>query len=355
MENDVVKIITDGVTAPSGENCQPWRFEIEHAKVKIFNMPEKDLSLYNSGQRGSMVAHGALIENMVISAKEFNYETKVEVLPDEEQPDLTAVITFRHNGSLPKDYLYRFMRTRHTNRKKYQPGKKITDRQKQVLLELGNDLQNVGTNLLEDNLAINKIAEILSINDRIIFENKAMHSFFYNHLLWREKDQYTAGGFYIKTLELDSQQLKGVKLLKNWQILKILNKMAGISKKIAKENATRYASSSGIAYFPTNMTDNASYIAAGRKMQRFWLKATSLGISVQPCTGVFFLYEYIQETGGGLFSSSEKEMIIQGYKEITSILKLDNKKIPMLFRLGFSDAPTSVATRLTPSINIKQI
>ncbi len=67
------KILEAGVRAPSGENCQPWRFVVAGDTLSIFNIPERDLSPYNFNQLGSMVAHGALIENIVIAATAFGY------------------------------------------------------------------------------------------------------------------------------------------------------------------------------------------------------------------------------------------------------------------------------------------
>ena len=65
--NDIKKILEAAVHAPSGENCQPWRFEIRGDEIGVFNLPKKDQSLYNEGQMASYVAHGALIENILIA------------------------------------------------------------------------------------------------------------------------------------------------------------------------------------------------------------------------------------------------------------------------------------------------
>lgn len=64
---DIKKILEAAVQAPSGDNSQPWRFEIRDrdGEIRIFNIPERDKSLYNYGQMASCVAHGALIENNV--------------------------------------------------------------------------------------------------------------------------------------------------------------------------------------------------------------------------------------------------------------------------------------------------
>ncbi len=35
---DIKKILEAAVHAPSGENCQPWRFEINDREIRIFNL-----------------------------------------------------------------------------------------------------------------------------------------------------------------------------------------------------------------------------------------------------------------------------------------------------------------------------
>ena len=90
MEDVTIKILEEAIYAPSGENCQPWKFAVDGSNVHIFNVPEADASLYNFEQRGSYVAHGALIENIVIVALKYGYKASVKLFPIKEEPDLVA-------------------------------------------------------------------------------------------------------------------------------------------------------------------------------------------------------------------------------------------------------------------------
>ena len=96
IDTTIIKeIIRDGSLAPSGENCQPWRFFVKKNEIEIFNVSEADQSLYNSKQKGTYVSHGALIENIVISASKHGYDTDVQIFPLKNEPDLVSVISFR--------------------------------------------------------------------------------------------------------------------------------------------------------------------------------------------------------------------------------------------------------------------
>ena len=63
LESVIQRILEAGIQAPSGENCQPWRFRSRNDFIDLFNLPERDTSLYSWGQRASYFAHGTLLEN----------------------------------------------------------------------------------------------------------------------------------------------------------------------------------------------------------------------------------------------------------------------------------------------------
>src|SRR3989338_5351391 len=127
MRDDIQKIIADGVLAPSGENCQPWKFEVKNNQICVFNVPEADTYLYNYNQKGSYVAHGALLENISISALKHRYRANITLFSDNNEPDLVAIVTLDNNES-SDDALYPYLKQRCTNRKDYN-GQKLTEDQ----------------------------------------------------------------------------------------------------------------------------------------------------------------------------------------------------------------------------------
>ena len=61
--DQIEQIIRELVNAPSGDNSQPWRFEMGDSEVRLFNLVGRDATLFNFKNRGDFLAHGALIEN----------------------------------------------------------------------------------------------------------------------------------------------------------------------------------------------------------------------------------------------------------------------------------------------------
>lgn len=99
VNEDIKQIINDAVLAPSGENCQPWRFVARGNVIGIYNIPEADQSLYNFEQKGSYVAHGALLTNLEISAREHGLVPEIAVFPDEKEDNLVSRIRLEGGGT----------------------------------------------------------------------------------------------------------------------------------------------------------------------------------------------------------------------------------------------------------------
>lgn len=348
MNEDLQKIIEDGVNAPSGENCQPWKFIVKGNTVSIFNIPEADTSLYNSKQKGSFIAHGALIETMSISAAHREYRVTVSLFPQLRDDNHVADMIFERDGH-QSSTLYHEIFTRCTNRKSY-TGEKLLQKDKDTLIQATKHLGSTSLILIEDEHNVNLLGNALGVHERVLFENKTLHDFFYGHILWDKEDEDKAGGFYIDTLEFLPHQLKAVKLFKSWLKLSVLNKILGVSKMIGKENGEKYAKSGTIGAVTMKGYSPQDYLEAGRSIQRMWLTATSLGLSVHPCNGVSFLVEYIQDTGGPEFSKKHIELLEHAYQDVIRGLGSPKEGIAFVFRIGIAAAPSAHAKRLKPAI-----
>ncbi len=349
------KIIEAGVYAPSGDNSQPWRFEIKENKISLFNLPDKDIEFFNFNQYGSHVAHGAALENMIIAAREFGYNTRVKLFPDETKKDLIFEIEINRNSQIIVDPLYEYIFKRATNRKKYY--------QEKMSQELKNEIKNTifeiqGVNLLlvEDEDQKSQIAQASSINERVVLTTPKLHKVFFEHVVWSKEEELSKKtGLFVKTLEMDPIQEKAFKMARNWNMMKIANKV-GLTEKIARQNAQLYASCSCFALITSNRVNRLSYIQAGRVTQRVWLKAVKHGWSAHPVSGILFLYQRIMNADKGSLSSENENKIKQSYDEIrtTSGMRHDEDAL-MILRLGRADEPSEISSRKKAQIKYQNI
>ena len=93
-EQDLEKIIKNSAKAPSGDNCQPWRFLSDKEGLWLLIDPARDTSLYNVRDTASHIACGALIENMSITARSLGYRLEVGLFPQKRPRDAVAFLTF---------------------------------------------------------------------------------------------------------------------------------------------------------------------------------------------------------------------------------------------------------------------
>src|SRR4051812_46582079 len=120
MNEDITKILEAGNYAPSGENCQPWKFKLQNDVIEIHLLPERDQSLYSYGNRASYVANGAVIENMIVASHALGYEAAVSMFPEKHNDLFVARIIFsKSSGSKREEQLFSSISKRVTNRKTY--------------------------------------------------------------------------------------------------------------------------------------------------------------------------------------------------------------------------------------------
>jgi len=188
------------------------------------------------------------------------------------------------------------------------------------------------------------LGQAVAVNERVLFENRALHDFFYQHLLWDKNEQCDRSGFYIETLEFLPRQLKAVKLLSSWTLLKFLNATIGIGNKIASENAAKYIHGSMLAIM-VNGRAPQDFVRAGRALERIWLTATQFGLAIHPCTGVLYLYERIIDGDGDVFSPLHRSLIEKAYLDIQGAFGATGRAIPMLMRIGHATQPSARSDR----------
>src|SRR4029079_19420758 len=152
-----------------------------------YNVPEKDTTLYNFKQRAAFISHGGLIENISLSAPTFGYSANIDYFPDNSNPNLTAKIGLIQTEKIQPP-LFSFIKKRHTNRKTYQD-KALTDEQKNKLSNIFNDSKDVSVYFIEEPADVEKAAFAISQGDRLIFENKTIHDFLFDHIRWHSMEE----------------------------------------------------------------------------------------------------------------------------------------------------------------------
>lgn len=349
MNEDIIKIIKAGTMAPSGDNCQPWMFKIDKEIIEIYNVPERDQSLYNFRQNASMIAFGAVLENMNIMANDLGFNLQISLLPDVNNVNLVARCILKTASEKINDYLVNSIYKRVTNRKPYRNTLLNKEQVDNILLST-KELNGCDIKMVCDQEEKKSLAKFLSNNEKVVLENQGLHNFLFDHIRWSEEEErQKKDGFYIKTLELGVPETFAFKLLRYWSIAKFLNKF-GIASKVASENAKIYKHSAAFIAFVMPDNNSENFIAAGRLMQRTWLKITSMNMSGQLLTGVTFIHQRILANAVDMFTDEQIKLIENSYKEVEKKFGINSGTIALILRIGEGGSPSATSSRLEPKI-----
>ena len=346
MMSTIQRILEESVNAPSGDNSQPWRFTVDGDTISVFNVADGDPTLYNFLQRGSYLAHGALVENIVLRAGKAGFSAAVEPFPG--IPDCTARVILT-SAPARENPIADAVQKRTTNRKPYEMRpleSSHRDALASVPLEPG-----VTVSFAEGEQLIESIAETVSVNERLLMENPHLHKALFSMIRWTERDERTRPGLYLKTMEFPLPvQFLFRTLLRSWPIVRALN-VLGLSTVIPRQSAQGYRASSAFGAIVLRSESDTDFFNAGRVFERVWLTATNLGLSVQPVTAIPYLVQRVRAGQAHAFSDAHKQYIREAGDALSTYIGLvPDQHIAMLFRIGYGAAPTAHSYKASPVI-----
>ncbi len=346
MRDKIQKIIDAGIHAPSGDNCQPWSFQVSENKISVFLIEEADTSLYSWGHRASLLAMGACLENMFIASSALDLNCDIKYFSYKNTKEPVAVLTLTPGIQNLKPKLFEAVFERCTNRKKYNLNKKpqeyIHNLTKTLTPQTNYKSEVKFITQEKDKKILGKAA---AANEKVLFENQHMHNFFYSHINWSASEELkNKKGFYIKTLEIPTPALPGFKLAKHWKVMKFLASL-GFANFIAKQNSSIYETSYLHGLITTPGNTESDYMNAGRMLERIWLEATSLKLSFQVLTGICFLHQRIKNLNPSGLSPKHEKIIEESYANIKTIFSVKNEEPILMFRVGDGGEPSARTLR----------
>lgn len=113
MTRDILLQILDLARwAPSGDNTQPWRFElIGDDHIAVHGYDTRDHVLYDFDGHPSHMAHGAFLETLSLAATRFGLLAEWSIRPG--QPDAAPIYDVKlRRADISEDPLVPFITTR---------------------------------------------------------------------------------------------------------------------------------------------------------------------------------------------------------------------------------------------------
>lgn len=249
------------ILAPSSHNTQPWKFEINEDVVWVYANKDRWLKVADADQRELYTSVGCALENLLIAAEHFGYGAKVHYFPERANRKMAAEVKlFPHGRPSPfrEPELFDAITTRHTNHKAYEPRNISLDDRQRIQACVVDD----GISLyLTDDLEIRRAVDML-VNraDAVLFADPAFrHELGY----WIGQGVFGAPWLIGKLSQLAVSYLD----LGNW---------------LDKKDSDLLMSAPVLGVLGSKENDRETQIKVGQAFERIYLKAATLGISLQP-------------------------------------------------------------------------
>jgi molybdopterin/thiamine biosynthesis adenylyltransferase/nitroreductase len=329
-------ILQAAVHAPSGDNCQPWRFRLNENRISLYLRPEVDQSLFNVEQYASLIACGGALENMRLAATRYGFEGRIEYFPRSTDPLHIADVDFKA-AARAEDPLQRYIPERHTNRTPYDD-RAIAPEILSAMAAQCKPIPGAELELITDRERRRKIAHLVWQADRIRLENQQLHSHFMRMVrfsvgsAWEQRD-----GLPLSNLEAGQGGNLFLRLTRAWPVMSVCNHL-GASRMIARISYKGILQASAVGLLKCRDHAPASFLEGGRALQRIWLAATRAGLDFQPMTAVtlFWLrWQLGKKNGFAANQQRQLEAIWPVYKRLLAGTRGAHKGHVMLFRIGY--------------------
>ena len=282
--------------APSGDNTQPWRFEIideRHLVVHAFDTREH--CVYDMDGRPSQIALGALLETLAIAASAHGLRAEFKRPPGAPDPHPDYLVDLVPDSELPPDPLLPHVKQRTVQRRRM-PTTPLTEPQKQALQNAVGEFYTV--RWFASTRQRWQVAKLMFDNAKLRLTLPEAYAVHRNIIAW--KTRFSEDKVPDQALGLDAMTLKLMAwVMTSWRRVDFFNTyLAGhLVPRIEMDLLPGVFCAAHFAL----LADKApgaidDYVAAGRAVQRFWLTATGLGLQLQPEMTPLIFSRYVRES-----------------------------------------------------------
>lgn len=332
--------------APSGDNTQPWRFEIvadEHLVVHGFDTREH--CLYDIDGHPSQISIGALLETLCVAASGHGLSLSIERRPGDETR-LTFDVRFNADPGTVPSPLLPFITTRTVQRRALSARALTAEQRSALVASVGSDYTVVWRDGWRMRLAV---ARVLFASAEIRLTTPEAYAVHKSVIEWNAR--YSTDKIPDQAVGLDPLTTRVTRwVMQDWRRVEFFNRYLGgtLAPRLQLDVLPALACAAHFLIVarsvPAGIDD---YVAAGRAVQRFWLTATQLGLQLQPemTPLIFSLYARAERK----FSVRE-ESFVQAREVAADLARLmgDASLASGVFmgRVGCGPRPVSRSTRL---------
>ena len=293
-KNTLESILDLARWAPSGDNTQPWRFEIvDKTQVVVHGNDTREHCIYDLQGHASQLSLGALLENIKIAATAHNLNTEIQRRENINETTPTFDVQFQPDERIASDPLNAYIAERTVQRRAMHLQKLLSHQRAAMESALPPGYRVLW---IEGLKARSKAARLAFFNGGLRLTLPEAYTTHKNVIDW-ENPIFSADRIPAHAVGLDRMTLHLTRwAMQRWDRIAFMNRYLGgtLLPRIQLDLIPGLFCS---GYFilladqrPQTVDD---FVSAGGAMQRFWLTATSLGLYIQPVMTPLIFQEYV--------------------------------------------------------------
>ena len=332
--------------APSGDNTQPWRFEIvDDRLIRVFGSDTRDHILYDYDGHPSHIAHGALLETIRIAATGFGLKGSWTVASEADDRSPVYDVKLEQDATLTQDPLFTCIEKRTVQRRPMRTTA-LTNAQRQALHEAAGE--NFRVQLFEPLSERAKVARLLWDSAKIRLTCPEAYPVHKEIIEWHAR--YSKDRIPEQAVGVDPATARLMEwVMQSWERVTFFNRymMGTVAPRVQLDLLPALLCAAHLLVHPlrapVRLTD---WVQLGVAVQRIWLTATHQGLHLQPqMTPVIFRW---YARAGRRFSAEPKlfEQSLQVSENFERVANATPKDHFGFFaRVGTSQVPRSRSIR----------
>ena len=283
MSRDTLTHILDLARwAPSGDNTQPWRFEIvDDHRIRVHGFDTRDHILYDYDGHPSHIAHGALLETMRIAASGFGIAASWTISSEGDDRHPMYDMSLTHDATVTRDPLFNCIETRTVQRRPMKTTP-LADGQRQALIEAAGEGFRV--QLFETPNERRKVAGLLWNSAKVRLTCPEAYPVHKEIIEWRAR--YSKNRIPEQAVGVDPATARLMEwVMQSWGRVKFFNRylLGTVAPRIQLDLLPALCCAAHLLVRPRRPpVILADWIHLGIAVQRIWLTATHCGLHLQP-------------------------------------------------------------------------
>ncbi len=347
-DSAVDTLLAAAVLAPSGDNTQPWRFIVdrEAGRIALDVDDSRDPSPMNAAGCMSRISLGAVLENIVRTAKHNAWDYEIEESPEQGLVGFRLLSTQSEGGSVDP-----LLKARVTNRRIYD-GKPL-DPDCLDRLKRGTALaseSSAKTELIADPKLIAELIGLIGRGDALILGIKNIRNAFLEKVRFdAPPDEEVAEGLSLGSLEISAMDRMALRLLRTLSPPDGLMKFLGARRMFTRVATQLASSASAICLITTTEQGELADINVGRAWQSIWLQLAEEKLAAQPMMSLIVLQNIIDNGDRSLLKGADLDASQAVLEEFnTATKRIIPGQAAAMMRIGHAPAPSARVGRLRP-------